>query len=178
MNQILKIERALTTLDQSTASSLKSLSSDKISTSLTILKDIFLSFYELGISEKSSAVLKSLSDAKESKKKIVKLVTKHSEWIQHYVPIYARGALDFQSETSDEKVYEVRSGIEFLFSLFKNHSPQFELVLSDIKTLGSVEDEFDENLKLWLESGAFVALKNSEIHRNVPESHWWWFKST
>lgn len=177
MNHILKIEKVLKTLDGSAACSLQSLNAEKISASTQILKDIFISFFDAGISDQAAALLKSSSDAKAPKLSIVKLVTKHCEWIQHYIPVYARNAIDFQGETSDERVYEVRSGIEFMFSLFKNHSNNFDQVLDDIKVCGSVEDEFDANLKLWLEGGNFVTLKETEVPKNLPKTHWWWFKA-
>lgn len=61
-------------------------------------------------------------------------------------------AVDFYGESSDDSIYEVRSGIEFMLKLFKNISGEFDTVLNNIETYASIEDEFDKNLKLWQNS--------------------------
>lgn len=171
MNRVLRIENLFLELDKSSASSLQSLNSEKISTSLGFIKKIFLEFFEVGVSSLSDSTSKNELIKSAN---IIKHITKHNEWMQHYIPVYSRDAIDFLSERSDERVYEVRSGIEFMFTLLKNVNGKFDVVLNDIRTYGSIEDEFDVNLKLWINNGAHVPLEPTDVPKNLPSGHWWW----
>lgn len=179
MNHLAKLEKSLVALNNSSANSLKSPNGAKISESLVLMKNIFLSFFEVGVSPEATTLIAATnSDVQKVKSNLASIITKHSEWMQHYIPIYARDALDFQSENSDENVYKVRSGIEFMFTLLKSTSPQFDVVLSDIHKYSTIDDEFDENMKSWIECGAHVHVKSLEIPKNIPANHWWWLKAS
>lgn len=181
LGRLLKIEKRFADLEKHPLRPLLGNSQERSNVSLKFVKSIFLIFYELGI----FGEVEVLKDPPESIKvkvtqtraKVIELITKHSNWIANYIPVFARKEIDFVDSSSRETPYKVRSGIEFLLTEFVDISPEFDKVLEDIRELSSVEDEFDSILNEWIDSGLHYPLKEIDIPKNLPKSHWWWFKA-
>lgn len=181
LSRLLKIEKRFADLEKHPSRPLLSFTPERSSASLKIFKSIFLVFYEIGIFGEAELIKDPPENIKnkviQSRTKIIELVTKHSNWICNYVPVYARKEIDFIDVTSKETAYKIRSGIEFLLFEFVNISESFDSVLEEIRELSSVEDEFDGILTNWIDSGLHYPLKEIDIPKNLPKSHWWWFKA-
>lgn len=137
--------------------------------SLSLLENIFKDFYEFGISGEAES-LKTL----EPTKAVITGVTKHLDWLQTFIGVYARSEIIFDEYSSDIAVYKVRSGIEFLLTDFRNQSAAFDKILTEFKTCSCLEDEFDHILRNWIDSGCSYTLRAEEIPKTIPSSHWWW----
>lgn len=181
LGRLLKIEKRFADLEKHPLRPLVSNTQERSSVSLKFLKNILLIFYEIGIFAEAE-VIKNPPENIQAKltltrNRIIELLTKHSIWIANNIPVYARKEIDFIDATSKETPYKVRSGIEFLLTEFVDITPEFDKVLEEIRDLSSVEDEFDSILEQWIESGLHYPLKEGDIPKNLPKSHWWWFKA-
>lgn len=176
LGRLLKIEKRFADLEKHPLRPLLSNTTERSSVSLKFVKNIFLIFYEIGIFGEAELVKDPPENIKtkvvQSRTKIIELITKYSNWICNFVPVFARKEIDFIDATSKETVYKVRSGIEFLLTEFVDVSEDFDKVLEDIRELSSVEDEFDAILTNWIESGLHYPLKEVDIPKNLPKSHW------
>lgn len=181
LGRLLKIEKRFVDLEKHPLRPLLSNTPERSSVSLKFLKNIFLIFYEIGIFGEVELIKDPPENIKtkviQSRTKVIELITKYSNWIANYVPVYARKEIDFIDATSKETPYKVRSGIEFLLTEFVNISPEFDEVLEELRVLSSVEDEFDGILSDWIDSGLHYPLKDGDIPKNLPKSHWWWFNA-
>lgn len=181
LSRLLKIEKRFADLEKHPLRPLLSNTPERSSVSVKFLKSILLIFYEIGIFAEVEAIKDPPDNIKskviQSRAKITELITKYSNWIANYVPVYARKEIDFIDATSKESPYKIRSGIEFLLTDFVDISPEFDVVLEEIRDLSSVEDEFDAILTDWIDSGLHYPLKEGDIPKNLPKSHWWWFKA-
>lgn len=181
LGRLLKIEKKFADLEKHPLRPLLSNTPERSSVSLKFVKNIFLIFYEIGIFGEAELVKDPPENIKTklilSRTKIIELITKHSNWICNFVPVYARKEIDFIDASSRETVYKVRSGIEYLLTEFVNITEDFDRVLEEVKELSSVEDEFDAILTNWIQSGLHYPLKEVDIPKNLSKSHWWWFKA-
>lgn len=181
LSRLLKIEKRFADLEKHPLRPLLSNTPERSSVSVKFLKSILLIFYEIGIFAEVEAIKDPPDNIKskviQSRAKITELITKYSNWIANYVPVYARKEIDFIDATSKESPYKIRSGIEFLLTDFVDISPEFDFILEEIRDLSSVEDEFDAILTDWIDSGLHYPLKEGDIPKNLPKSHWWWFKA-
>jgi hypothetical protein len=181
LGRLLKIEKRFTDLEKHPLKPLLSNTPERSNVSLKILKSILLIFYEIGIFEEAELVKDPPDNVKskviQSRTKIIEFITKNSNWISNYLPVYARKEIDFIDATSKETVYKIRSGVEFLLTEFLGISEEFDSILEEIKEFSSVEDEFDAILSTWIDSGLHYPLKEVDIPKNLPKSHWWWFKA-
>lgn len=181
LGRLLKIEKKFADLEKHPLRPLVSNTPERSSVSLKFLKSILLIFYEIGIFGEAEAIKDPPENIQakviQTRTRIVELITKHSIWIANYIPVYARKEIDFIDASSKETPYKVRSGIEFLLTEFVDITPEFDNVLEEIRELSSVEDEFDAILEQWVESGLHYPLKVGDIPKNLPKSHWWWFKA-
>lgn len=181
LGRLLKLEKRFLELEKHPLRPLIASNQERSSVSLKFIKHIFLIFYEIGVFGEVETI-KAPPDNINSKvvqlrTKIVEFITKHSNWISNYIPVYARKEIDFVDSTSKENPYKVRSGIEFLLNEFTDITPEFDQVLEDIRELSSIEDEFDAILSDWIETGLHYPLQEIDIPKNLPKSHWWWFKA-
>lgn len=183
LGRLLKIEKRFVDLEKHPLRPLLSTNTpERSSVSLKFLKQILLTFYEIGIFGEAELIKDPpeqnfKTKIVQTRTKVVEVITKHSNWICNYVPVYARKEIDFIDATSKETVYKVRSGVEFLLTDFAGISEEFDGVLEEIRELSSVEDEFDAILSDWISSGLHYPLKEIDIPKNLPKSHWWWFKA-
>lgn len=181
LGRLLKIEKRFTDLEKHPLRPLVSNTPERSSVSLKFLKNIFLIFYEIGIFGEVEAIknppVNIQTKVLQTRTRIVELITKHWIWVANYIPVYARKEIDFIDATSKETPYKIRSGIEFLLTEFVDITPEFDIILEDLRVLSSVEDEFDAILEQWIESGLHYPLKEGDIPKNLPKSHWWWFKA-
>lgn len=181
LGRLLKIEKRFADLEKHPLRPLLSNTLERSGVSLKCVKNILLIFYEIGIFGEAELIKDPPENIKtkviQSRTKIIELITKHSNWICNYIPVYARKEIDFIDATSKETVYKIRSGIEFLLTEFVNISEEFDDVLEEIRELSSVEDEFDAILSDWIDTGLHYPLKEVDIPKNLPKSHWWWFKA-
>lgn len=181
LGRLLKIEKRFTDLENHPVKPLISYSPEKSSVSLKLAKNIFLIFYEIGIFGEIQEV-KNPSENIQAKTiltrtKIIEFISKHVNWFAHYISVYARKEIDFVDLSSREVVYRIRSGIEFLLTDFREISPEFDQILSELREFSSIDDEFDAILTDWIESGLHYPLKEVDLPKNLPKSHWWWFKA-
>lgn len=181
LSRLLKIEKKFAELEKHPLRPLVLNNQERSSVSVKFLKGIFLIFYEIGIFSEIEAIKNPPENIKtkviQSRTKVIELITKHSTWIANYIPVYARKEIDFIDTSSKEAPYKIRSGIEFLLTEFLNLSPEFDTILEEIRELSSVEDEFDAVLIDWIDSGLHYPLTEVDIPKNLPKSHWWWFKA-
>lgn len=181
LNRLLKIEKKFAELEKHPLRPLVTNTQERSNVSVKFLKSIFLVFYEIGIFKEVEAIKDPPENISnkivQSRGKIVELITKYSTWIANFIPVYARKEIDFIDATSKEAPYKIRSGIEFLLIEFSGVTPEFDAVLEDIRHLSSVEDEFDQILIDWIDSGLHYPLTEVDIPKNLPKSHWWWFKA-
>jgi hypothetical protein len=181
LGRLLKIEKRFTDLEKHPLRPLLTNSPERSNVSLKCLKNIFLIFYEIGIFGEAEVVKDPPETIKtkvtQTRAKVIELITKHSVWIANYIPVFARKEIDFIDSSSKETPYKVRSGIEVLLTEFTDITPEFDEVLAEIREYSSVEDEFDSILTSWIESGLHYPLKEGDIPKNLPKSHWWWFKA-
>lgn len=181
LGRLLKIEKRFADLEKHPLRPLLSNTPERSSVSVKFLKSILLIFYEIGIFTEIELIKEPPENIKtkviQTRNKIAELITKHSCWIANYIPVYARKEIDFVDATCKETSYKIRSGIEFLLTDFADISPELDAVLEEIRELSSVEDEFDAILSDWIESGLHYPLKEGDIPKNLPKSHWWWFKA-
>lgn len=181
LNRLLKIEKRFADLEKHPLRPLIATSQERSAVSVKFLKNIFLIFYEIGIFGEIEDIKEPPENVKakvvQSKTKIIEYFTKYSTWVSNFIAIYARKEIDFIDFTSKETPYKVRSGIEFLLTDFVGISPEFDEVLESIREFSSVEDEFDAILTDWIDSGLHYPLQEIDIPKNLPKSHWWWFKA-
>lgn len=181
LGRLLKIEKRFAELEKHPLRPLLSITTERSTVSVKFLKNILLIFYEIGIFGEVEVIKDPPENIKakviQTRGKIVELITKYSNWIANYVPVYARKEIDFIDATSRETAYKVRSGIEFLITELTDITPEFDAVLEEIRELSSVEDEFDAILSEWIDSGLHYPLREGDIPKKLPESHWWWFKA-
>lgn len=149
--------------------------------SVKILKSILLVFYELGIFGEIEQVKNPAENikakVKESRCHVIEQIKKYSSWISNYIPVISRIDIDFVDSSTKESIYKIRSGIEFLLNDFKSIDSEFDKVLEDIQKLSSISDEFDSILRNWINSGLHYPLKEVDIPKNLPKTHWWWFEA-
>lgn len=181
LGRLLKIEKRFADLEKHPLRPLLSNKPERSSASVKVLKSILLIFYEIGVFGEIDLIKDPPENIKskvlQSRERIIEFITKYSCWISNYIPVHARKEIDFIDAISKETVYKIRSGIEFLLTDFVHITPEFDIVLEDIRELSSVEDEFDGILIDWIESGLHYPLKDGDIPKNLPKSHWWWFKA-
>ena len=181
LGRLIKIEKRFAELEKHPSKPLLSNTSERSSVSLKLLKSILLTFYEIGIFGEAVFVKDPPENIRtkvvQSRIKIIELVSKHANWMNNYIPAYARKEIDFINASSKETAFKIRSGIEFLITEFVNITEEFDKVLENIRELSSVEDEFDAILSNWIDSGLHYPLKEGDIPKNLPQSHWWWFKA-
>jgi hypothetical protein len=181
LGRLLKIEKRFADLEKHPLRPLISITPERSNVSVKFLKNIFLIFYEIGIFGEIELIKEPPENIKtkvlQSKARVIELITKYSNWISNYISVYARKEIDFIDSSSKEAAYKVRSGIEFLLTDFVDISPDFDKILEEIREYSSVEDEFDAILSDWIDSGLHYPLKEGDIPKNLPKSHWWWFKA-
>lgn len=181
LGRLLKIEKKFNELESHPSKPLINYSQEKSAISVKFLKKVFLIFYEIGI-------FGEIDDAKNppdnisakvitTRTKILDFISKHVNWFAHYISVYARKEIDFVDLSSKEVVYRIRSGIEFFITDFLEITPEFDQTLAELKEFSSVDDEFDSILTHWIESGLHYPLKEVDIPKNLPKTHWWWFKA-
>lgn len=181
LSRLLKIEKKFADLEKHPLRPLIATSQERSAVSVKFLKNIFLIFYEIGIFGEIEDIKNPPENVKvkvvQTRTKIIEYFTKYSNWVSNFIAIYARKEIDFIDFTSKEAPYKVRSGIEFLLTDFVGISPEFDEVLEGIREFSSVEDEFDAILSDWIDSGLHYPLQEIDIPKNLPKSHWWWFKA-
>ncbi|CRK87925.1 CLUMA_CG001711, isoform A [Clunio marinus] len=181
LGRLLKIEKRFCDLEKHPLRPLLSNTPERSSVSVRFLKNIFIIFYEIGIFGDIELIKDPPENIKlkviQTRTKIIDLITKYSNWISNYIPVFARKEIDFIDSTSKETVYKIRSGIEFMLTDFKNITEEFDNILEEIREFSSIEDEFDNILTDWIEFGLHYPLKGIDIPKNLPKSHWWWFKA-
>lgn len=181
LGRLLKIEKRIADLESNPVKPLINYTPEKSSISIKFVKSTLLIFYEIGIFGEIEAVKNPPENIQvktiQAKTKIIDFITKHVNWFSHYISAYARKEIDFLDLSSREVVYRIRSGVEFLVKDFKEISPEFDQILDELKEFSSVEDEFDAIINDWIESGLHYPLKDVDIPKNLPETHWWWYKA-
>lgn len=181
LGRLIKIEKRFSELESHPSKPLISYSVEKSAVSVKFVKKVLLIFYEIGIfgeiEEAKNPPENISAKVIQTRTKVLDFITKHVNWFAHYISAYARKEIDFVDLSSKEVVYRIRSGIEFLVSGFKEISPEFDQILAELKEFSSLEDEFDSILTHWIESGLHYPLKEGDIPKNLPKSHWWWFKA-
>lgn len=181
LGRLLKIEKRFADLENHPSKPLKNYSIENSIISIKYLKNIFLIFYEIGIFGESESARNPPENIRtkvlQSRSNIFEFITKHIDWFANFIPAYARKEIDFIDLSSKEAVYRVRSGIAFLLNDFQEISSEFDETLIELKDLSSVDDEFDTILNHWIESGLHYPLKEVDIPKNLPKSHWWWNKA-
>lgn len=181
LGRLLKIEKRFNDLENHPLKPLVNKSLESSSVSIKCLKTVFLIFYEIGIFGEVEAVKDPPENIREkvlvSRKNIIKFITANLDWFADYIPAYARKEIDFIDLSSKEAVYRVRSGIEFLLEDFQGIYLEFDKVLLELKELSSIADEFDSIINHWIESGLHYPLKEVDIPKNLPVTHWWWRKA-
>lgn len=181
LTRLLKIEKRFTDIENHPAKPLLTYTPERSTVSLKYIKNILLIFYEIGIFGESEVAKHPPENIRtkviQSRTKIIEFITKNINWLATYIAAYARKEIDFVDLSSKEAVYRVRSGIEFLLTDFQEISAEFDETLADLKELSSVYDEFDAILNHWIESGLHYPLKEGDIPKNLPKSHWWWHKA-
>lgn len=181
LSRLLKIEKKFADLEKHPLRPLIATNQERSAVSVKFLKNIFLIFYEIGIFGEIEDIKNPPENVKvkvvQTRTKIIEYFTKYSNWVSNFIAIYARKEIDFIDFTSKEAPYKVRSGIEFLLTDFVGITPEFDEVLEGIREFSSVEDEFDAILSDWIDSGLHYPLQEIDIPKNLPKSHWWWFKA-
>lgn len=181
LGRLLKIEKKFIDLEKHPLRPLLANTTERSNVSLKFLKSIFLIFYEIGIFGEVEAIKNPPENIKakviQTRTRIIELITKYSSWIANYIPVFARKEIDFLDATSKETPYKVRSGVEYLLTEFVDINSDFDNVLEEIREFSSVEDEFDAILSEWIDSGIHYPLKEGDIPKSLPKSHWWWFKA-
>lgn len=181
LGRLLRIEKQFDEIEKNPLKLNLSPSPERSQASVKILKNILLVFYELGIFSEIEQVINPPENIKvkvtESKCHIIEQITKYSNWISNYLPVISRRDIDFIDSSTKESIYKIRSGIEFLLNDFQSINTEFDKILNEIREFSSVEDEFDTILRNWIDSGLHYPLKEVDIPRNLPKSHWWWFSA-
>lgn len=181
LGRLLKIEKRITDLENHPSKPLLNYTPEKSSISIKFVKSTLLIFYEIGIFGEIEAAKNPPENIQakviQTRTKIIDFITKHVNWFAHYISAYARKEIDFLDLSSREVVYRIRSGIEFLLTDFQGISQEFDQVINELREFSSVNDEFDSIVTDWIESGLHYPLKDVDIPKNLPESHWWWFKA-
>jgi hypothetical protein len=181
LGRLLKIEKRFADLESHPVKPLLSYTPERSIVSIKFIKNILLIFYEIGIFGEGEFVKNPTENISakiiQSRTKIIEFITKNVNWFANYIPAYARKEIDFIDLSSKEAVYRVRSGAEFLLTEFLEISPEFDATLQQLRELSSVDDEFDSILRHWIESGLHYPLKEGDIPKNLPKSHWWWHKA-
>lgn len=181
LGRLLKIEKRFTDLESHSTKPLLNYTPEKSAVSIKVIKSILLIFYELGIFGEIEGVKNPPENIQakviQTRTKIIEFITKHLNWFAHYISAYARKEIDFLDLSSREVVYRIRSGIEFLLTDFQEISPEFDQILIELREFSSVDDEFDAIITDWIDSGLHYPLKDVDIPKNLPQSHWWWFRA-
>lgn len=181
LSRLIKIEKRFADLENYPSKPLVNYTIENSNISIKYLKNIFLIFYEIGIFGESEIAKNPPENISakvlQSRSKIIEFITRHVNWFANYIPAYARKEIDFIDLSSKEAVYRIRSGIEFLLVDFQGISSEFDSILAELRDLSSVSDEFDTILNHWIESGLHYPLKEVDIPKNLPKTHWWWNKA-
>lgn len=181
IGRLLKIEKLFEDLEKNPLKLFLHPTIERSHVSIKILKSILLIFYELGIFGEIEQVKNPSENIKvkitDLRCRVIDYITKHSNWISNYLPVLSRRGIDFVDSSTKEGIYKVRSGIEFLLTEFASIDEDFDKVLEEIREFSSVNDEFDSTLRIWIESGLHYPLKEVDIPKNLPKSHWWWFEA-
>ncbi|VVD04480.1 unnamed protein product [Leptidea sinapis] len=133
-------------------------------------EDLFKELFQLGIS-----VNWKYSDFREETKinEIVPCFTQNYKWIECFISQYPRKRIDLDLTGSAGDICKVRSGIEVLLEGFRNINNELDKDLENLRELGEVE-EFDNCLKLWIETGYRPSFKPGDKPSGVHKDHWWW----
>lgn len=181
IGRLLKLEKLFEELERNPLKLFLPPTTERSHVSVRILKSILLIFYELGIFGEIEQVKNPPENIKakvtDLRGRLIEHIAKFSSWISNYIPVISRREIDFIDSSSKESVYKVRSGIEFLLTDFASFDEEFDKVLVEIRELSSVDDEFDSILKIWIDSGLHYPLKEIDIPKNLPKSHWWWYEA-
>lgn len=137
----------------------------------TVGESLFEEFHNLGVNTAWNFVL--LNDKPEVLE-IVQQVARNQNWLQSFVTIYPNIRIDLDGSYSGAVICKVRSGLQFLLTGFKDNNLAFNVVLKDLEEFGELE-EFDSQLKSWVETGHRPHFFLREKYPNIPTSHWWWF---
>ena len=148
----------------------KDFSGRHYSDQLKLGRDLFQNFCSLGLQLQASKQSVSGSLASD----VFKSVTSHQFWLQSFVSIYGSTQIDLEGAVPTLEICQIRSGVQFLLEDFKDLNKDFDIVLDNLKVYGEVDD-FDNNLRIWIEGGFRDNLRPEQIDPNVPEDHWWWF---
>lgn len=133
-------------------------------------QNLFQNFCSLGFQLRASNQRVSSSLASDT----LKTVTTHQYWLQSFISIYGSTRIDLEGAVPTLDICQIRSGVQFLLEDFKGLTKDFDSVLDNLKVYGEVDD-FDNNLRLWMEGGFRDNLRPEQIHPNTPRHHWWWF---
>lgn len=141
---------------------------------LKVFEELFSAIYDVGISDEGKFILEPPEDCEsliESLLEAIKnLLIKEIPWIKQSVRYFARTKIDFfAGESPGDKIYQIRSGIEFFCVFFSSLDESFEPFILEFQQF--VSEEFDGILTAWTDSGiGYFKEKPDEI----PGSHWWW----
>lgn len=181
IGRLLKIEKLFEEIEKNPLKLFLPSTPERSHVSVKVLKSILLIFYELGIFGEFEQVRNPSENIKvkvtDLRCRVIEHITKYSAWISNYIPVISRQGIDFVDSSTKESIYKVRSGIEFLLVDFATIDENFDKVLEEIREFSSVEDEFDSILRNWIDSGLHYPLREVDIPKNLPKSHWWWFEA-
>lgn len=105
---------------------------------------------------------------------IVEKITNNQDWLQTFIRIYPSLRLDLDGGFPAAYICKVRSGIEVLLKQFVNINSSFDTVLKNLEVSGDLDD-FDRQLKVWIERGYRPDFQSGDLHTSTPTSHWWWY---
>ncbi|CAG4934002.1 unnamed protein product [Colias eurytheme] len=132
-------------------------------------EDIFEELFNLGHSEAwKYAGVRTNSKTTE----VIAKIKNNKGWLESFITLYPNSRINLDLVGSADDICKVRSGIDVLMKGFCNINSDFDKVLKDLEELGEV-DEFDQRLKLWIETGHRPDFK--EKPSGLSKDHWWWF---
>ena len=136
-------------------------------------EDLFGEFCNLGLSLRANnETVKETPSSLVSP--VIQAVKHHQRWIEDFVSIYGTSEIDLEGAVPTASICKVRSGVQFLLDNFSGVSSDFDAVLKSLRENGEV-NQFDSNLKVWIDGGFRHNLQSQSIPVNVPKEHWWWF---
>ena len=149
-----------------------------ISNSDQLYQDIFHQFFRLGCvaNEQKFESFKNSNNSKINSlvQNIVQLIWEHDKWLYFSVSDYPPEYLQTdEPELIDNRQFEVRSGVQFMFNLFHGIDENLDIFLEDFKL--NIFPEFDIRIQIVKGYGIKHQFSDDEWTSKIPKHHTWWF---
>lgn len=136
-----------------------------------------INFFKIGLQASKENISSFQKIEKQELRRLIEtcaqLIEELSETIYDILSIYKDSHLvDFDESIEGTWVCPVRSGVQFMFDLFRGCYESLDRAFAEIED--DVCKEYDSFIQLSIEHDTFD-LKKHEIPTGVPESHYWWF---